>query len=560
MDHARKSLESITNSLDYELVRDIVIFDEHSEFDDAGKLVRRFDKEKLGKIVHKCNERMRKTGDLSPIGPGHTSSKAPELLQPPIFGYAADMYIGTYGPENKLGIKAKFYMKRQVEIPDPAKPGQIKTISGREALKEFPRRSIELWYGDDLIDWVALLKRTPERDLGLTAYQKNLPWSEGPKYYSSQEKTTPLACAYDGKKLRYSMDEMMADPTDQPDSNKPDVDHDELAGDELKQAEKYWTHYMKVKKGFQKMCSKYEAEESEETNPVETPDQNAAGMPGPGNAGMPGGGGGENALERFAKAGEPDKYGLASSAHEATKSAHSLSSPLMSDKQGIHSMAFSSSREKKHDLAASQHHIAAMHHHGMAHTLGAAHKEHSAHIAAAESHSNAHSAHMGAHWGKDTSNYAKEKEVLKMSKETPKETPQGALPITDGQYDSLKKSLDELKSENETLKADLARRDRKELYSKELHSLEDKVEFDMDEEIAEVIDLDAEQFKKHKEKMLKRYAKRADDSDPTSYARVRTADMPEPEHDFTERDLDKVLPSIRQGKSWNDAVTAYQKK
>lgn len=249
MDAAIRSLDAILASDEFELVEDIPLFDLHDEYDERklvdgkpnpnlGKLVRRFDKKRLEAIADKCNERL-KSGDLSPIGLGHTIPGAKEVDQPDIVGYVGPYRVGVFGPKEKLGVLSSFYMKKQVELPDGQ--GGKKVISGKDVLKTFPRRSVELWFKDNMIDWVALLKRTPERDLGLTAYQR----------------TESLA---DGK-IRYSMEDYQ-NPTHLPDARGKDPsaeEVDELTPDEKKMAERFWKHYTMSNPGLDEACKKYAA-------------------------------------------------------------------------------------------------------------------------------------------------------------------------------------------------------------------------------------------------------------------------------------------------------------
>jgi len=140
----------------------VPLFDEHDEFDKNGQLVRRFDQATLEEICRRSNNRELATGDLSPFGPGHTIpdqydanrvlvKKIPETDQPPIWGYFRNYRVAPFGPQGKLAIQCEMWAKKEFET---------------EA-KEYPRRSVELWLEDGFIDWVALLKRTPRRDLGL---------------------------------------------------------------------------------------------------------------------------------------------------------------------------------------------------------------------------------------------------------------------------------------------------------------------------------------------------------------------------------------------------------
>lgn len=283
MDTATKSLKHILESPEYERIEGVPIFDEHDEFDgrkyikDAsgkqvinpnfGKLLRKFDKKRLEEIVAVCNKRARETGDLSPIGPGHLIPNGREEFQPPIWGYAAGEYrVGTFGPNSKLGILATLYMKKRVDLPDG------RSITGRQTLQEFPRRSVELWHKDSMIDWIALLRQTPERDLGLTAVpyckERFAPWGMDSEVFFDIGKSRYARSADDGQKLRYSMDGLEGDgddntKVDEPDrnqNNNPNKKPDDptkppdseitpadqpLSPTEEQQAERFMCHYMK---------------------------------------------------------------------------------------------------------------------------------------------------------------------------------------------------------------------------------------------------------------------------------------------------------------------------
>ncbi len=241
-DVVTQSLEKILGG-EYEVFRDIPIFDEHDEFDGKGKLVRRFDYAKLKQIADTCNQRA-KAGDPAMIGPGHTIPtsinkegvpvRAKETDQPPIWGVAMEMKVGRFGPNQKLGLLANHYIRKQVNIDG-------RDMTAKQALAEFPRRSIELFYADGVIDRVSLLRQAPARDLGLT-----LSYSKDRFFRNSQCRGPQLqaALAPDGK-LRYAMeDQIMPDPTMIPDAAAV-PDPDELTPEEKATADRYWKHYRK---------------------------------------------------------------------------------------------------------------------------------------------------------------------------------------------------------------------------------------------------------------------------------------------------------------------------
>lgn len=150
-DPTRATLDRFADPSLWRVIRDVPVFDEHDEYDQDGKLVRKFDRAALEGIARRCNLREETTGDVSPIGPGHTLRQAKETDQPPIWAYGRNYHVGTFGPENKTAILVDWYVKPQ----------------HWDDVLSYPRRSVELWMKDGIIDWIALLRRTPMRDLGL---------------------------------------------------------------------------------------------------------------------------------------------------------------------------------------------------------------------------------------------------------------------------------------------------------------------------------------------------------------------------------------------------------
>lgn len=149
------------------VVPNVPVFDEHDEVDERptvkdsngndtpnpqkGRLIRRFDAAKLQEICDRCNHRLQTTGDACPVTIGHTRPGEPESSQPAISGYAVNFHLGNFGPAGKLAILSDFYI-----LP-----------AMWQEFEAHPRRSVELFPKDNVFDPIAVLKRTPERDLGL---------------------------------------------------------------------------------------------------------------------------------------------------------------------------------------------------------------------------------------------------------------------------------------------------------------------------------------------------------------------------------------------------------
>lgn len=133
--------------------------------DQNGKDVRikeSVDEKQLGNILR--NSRLRsERGDHGIVFLGHTDDHGREIDQPPIIGFTSNYEIGEHnGSPTILGdlyIDKKTCNRLGFAVDDPD-----------DVLMQFPRRSAEvisLGSPKGYIDSVALLKRTPERSLGL---------------------------------------------------------------------------------------------------------------------------------------------------------------------------------------------------------------------------------------------------------------------------------------------------------------------------------------------------------------------------------------------------------
>ncbi len=164
----RNILSRLSDTNHYVRVPDVTVFDEHTEeyFEDASgkpcregapgakKKVRDFDQGKLSEIARRCNERD-KTGSLAPLTFGHTiAGEDDESKQPEPIGYATRYSVEHDADLDRAVIKADFFIKKEKY----------------QKASTFPRVSIELWPKQGVIDPIALLRRTPQRDLGQWLY------------------------------------------------------------------------------------------------------------------------------------------------------------------------------------------------------------------------------------------------------------------------------------------------------------------------------------------------------------------------------------------------------
>lgn len=232
----REFLKHLQNPDLFVRVPDVNVFDEHEDVyyeDEDGRpcgpdaegairKVRRFTKDDLIRIARNCNKRDRK-GSLSPLTFGHTNPREKdETKQPPPRGYALGYRVAY---DSDLGchvIRTNLHWRKE----------------HYEDAKTYPRLSIELWPSDDgeeIIDPVSALRRTPARDIGQWTYARSLT----PNFHSNLPSTpTGISTRYQSRAgrpvLRYSMDYQggrnVADDLNDLDTPPPPMDD---AGDDV---------------------------------------------------------------------------------------------------------------------------------------------------------------------------------------------------------------------------------------------------------------------------------------------------------------------------------------
>src|SRR6185312_15395579 len=151
----------------YVKVPDVPIFDAHVEewdekvkgADGKPKTVKKrrvFDKKALAYIAARCNQRDA-TGNLAPITRGHTiPGEGDESEQPPHLGLAHGYRVRWDDMLGKWVIATNYYFRKD-------KYDEAKT---------YPRTSIELYPYSWEIDPIAVIRRTPDRDLGQWTYRR----------------------------------------------------------------------------------------------------------------------------------------------------------------------------------------------------------------------------------------------------------------------------------------------------------------------------------------------------------------------------------------------------
>ncbi len=144
---------------EYIIFRDVPIIDTHAAPNRPAPF-NRMDEDLLRRIVEVNNRRMADTGDEIPIVSYHTVDDAPDGEQPPIIGYAKNLYVAPFGRVNPRACIYVAEWKIRREFADIA--------------RSKPRRSIELWPDSLEIDPIALCGAdTPERHLGQIHFDRN---------------------------------------------------------------------------------------------------------------------------------------------------------------------------------------------------------------------------------------------------------------------------------------------------------------------------------------------------------------------------------------------------
>ncbi len=142
-DAVADSLKKLDDASLWEVRRGIPIFDEHDDYTP----------DRLRLIAQNCNSRDQ-GGDLCPITIGHTLDRGPE---PTVVGFARNFRVDAFGPKKKTGILSDFWFLKD----------------HFEEARKYLRRSVELWPDELFFDPIALINRTPRRDLGMILHARS---------------------------------------------------------------------------------------------------------------------------------------------------------------------------------------------------------------------------------------------------------------------------------------------------------------------------------------------------------------------------------------------------
>lgn len=141
----------MTNGEFYVVTYPVAVLDEHVMVNpETGEPVN-VDEKLLHKIAAVNNARLQRTGDMTPITIGHTRDGADEDKQPKVIGFCHSYVVKPFFKTGRKALFSKWLIYKD-KVP---------------LLREYPRRSIEIWLDDLVIDPIAVLGATaPDRDLG----------------------------------------------------------------------------------------------------------------------------------------------------------------------------------------------------------------------------------------------------------------------------------------------------------------------------------------------------------------------------------------------------------
>jgi hypothetical protein len=310
----RASYDRLFDKTAYGVIPSVPIFVEHTRTvtgKDGRKRTVRVDKAELEKIAHLKNQQERQTYSLSPFGPGHTLDDVPEDEQPPVWGYKRNYRVVYNAREKRWELIADLHAKKQ------AYDRHGKPVNAYEqARHSYPRRSPEYWPDSHDIDWLALLRVTPELDMGQIDYAAR----GSVERYSSASRPGQHKIRYEDTDMDNDPTQMpsdVADPNDQPVANAEGEGEGsgECSPEEGATAMKYAKHLIVHHKLFKHLHMKY-GKEAESA-----PDEAGAGAPGePGEksipyegAGAPSGSnpfvpGTDEEKQKMSRQGSPDRY------------------------------------------------------------------------------------------------------------------------------------------------------------------------------------------------------------------------------------------------------------
>ncbi len=201
--------DPILDPNDYTIVPHVAAVDEFVMRNDDGSFVANINEPFLDRLVARMNAREADTGDLCPLVIGHTEDGEREVDAPPVVGFARNWRKDVL-----------FNTSRKAAFFDAwVKNACVDTV------RNFPRRSCEVWPSRYEVDPISLLgATTPARDLGLLKLSRDGSFV----YTSPEDMTVPDPTKTEDKKDEKKDDKPKADPAQSGASVKADSKQDQI--------------------------------------------------------------------------------------------------------------------------------------------------------------------------------------------------------------------------------------------------------------------------------------------------------------------------------------------
>ena len=149
---------------DFDVYPHVAVLDEFRMTNDDGSFAAEINAQFIARLVAHMREREAATGDLAPYVIGHTKPGENETNSPPLVGYARNWVQDAFFETGRTAAFADLWVRKVNRV---VVDGVEMTLTSREVVERWPRRSSEVWPERFEIDPISALgATTPARDLG----------------------------------------------------------------------------------------------------------------------------------------------------------------------------------------------------------------------------------------------------------------------------------------------------------------------------------------------------------------------------------------------------------
>lgn len=209
------SVDDLNDPTRYISLKSVPLLDEHSLQGKSGMDVV-VDGQFLRDVAANNNRKFQNTGDPAAMIVGHTPDDD-STDQKPVVGWAANFHVAPFTNTDGRTVDclyADLFYRRDKE----------------NVIRDFPRRSVELWVGKREIDPIALLGgTTPERDLGVVRFSRppeSMKTVNGSLVQFYSRRTHPVYRYSAGTSMPLPGQDDDKKPDDKPKADKPDDKRD----------------------------------------------------------------------------------------------------------------------------------------------------------------------------------------------------------------------------------------------------------------------------------------------------------------------------------------------